>query len=54
MIQERRLRSAGFTDAEYDDLGKEDLGILIKVIYQTPPLPVMDPVSVLQTRPRRR
>lgn len=29
-----------------EELGKEDLAILCKFIYQTPALPVMDPVSL--------
>jgi adenylate cyclase len=45
-IQERRLRQSGYTDAEkVDELGKQDLFILCKFIYQTPVLPIMDPVS---------
>lgn len=43
-IQDRRLRQAGYTDAEpLDQLGKEDLCVLCKFIYQTPNLPVMNP-----------
>lgn len=46
VIQELRLRQAGYTDAEkIEELGKGDLAILCKFIYQTPVLPVMDPVS---------
>jgi adenylate cyclase len=44
-IQSRRLLQAGFTEAEeIENLGKEDLAILCKFIYQTPVLPIMDPV----------
>ncbi|KAK8853425.1 hypothetical protein IAR55_004131 [Kwoniella newhampshirensis] len=43
-IQHRRLVQAGFTDAEHiEDLGKDDLAILCRFIYQTPVLPIMDP-----------
>lgn len=46
VIQDLRLRQAGYTDAErIDEMGKEDLAILCKFIFQTPVLPVMDPVS---------
>lgn len=45
-IQTRRLQQAGHSDDEpLHIIGKEDLGILCKFIYQTPVLPVMDPVS---------
>jgi adenylate cyclase len=47
LIQDRRVRQAGFTDRETpEEIGKEDLAILCKFIYQTPVLPVMDPVSL--------
>lgn len=47
-IQHRRILQAGFTEAEHpEELGKEDLATLCKFIYQTPALPVMDPVSKL-------
>jgi adenylate cyclase len=47
-IQDRRLRQTGYTDGEaLEELGKEDLLILCKFIYQTPNLPVMNPVSPL-------
>lgn len=43
-IQDRRLRQAGYTEAEnLEDLGKEDLFVLFKLIFQTPNLPVMNP-----------
>nr|XP_031860394.1 uncharacterized protein CI109_004284 [Kwoniella shandongensis]KAA5527466.1 hypothetical protein CI109_004284 [Kwoniella shandongensis] len=43
-IQHRRLLQAGYTDAEHiEDLGKDDLAILCRFIYQTPVLPIMDP-----------
>jgi adenylate cyclase len=46
VIQDLRLRQAGYTDAERpEELGKDDLMILCKFIFQTPVLPVMDPVS---------
>jgi adenylate cyclase len=45
-IQERRLRQGGYTDAEkIEELGKRDMFILCKFIYQTPVLPIMDPVG---------
>lgn len=45
-IQDRRLRQAGFIEADHlEQIGKEDLAILCKFIYQTPALPVMDPVG---------
>lgn len=47
VIQDLRLRQAGYTDAERpEELGKDDLMILCKFIFQTPVLPVMDPVSL--------
>ncbi|ORX39455.1 hypothetical protein BD324DRAFT_333519 [Kockovaella imperatae] len=43
-IQDRRLRQAGYTEAEHiEELGKKDLVLLCKFFYQTPVLPVMDP-----------
>lgn len=45
-IQTRRLLQAGYTEAEgLEEIAKGDLQILCKFIYQTPVLPVMDPVS---------
>ncbi len=45
-IQTRRLQQAGHSGSEpLDVVGKEDLGILVRFIFQTPVLPVMDPVS---------
>jgi adenylate cyclase len=46
-IQSRRFQQAGFTEAEHlESLGAEDFSMLCNFIYQTPILPVSDPVSV--------
>ncbi|WWC72241.1 uncharacterized protein I206_106203 [Kwoniella pini CBS 10737] len=43
-IQHRRLSQAGFTEAEHpEEIGKDDMGILCRFIYQTPALPIMNP-----------
>lgn len=43
-LQARRLLQAGYTEAEHiEELGKEDLSMLCRFIYQTPVLPVMNP-----------
>lgn len=56
-IQDRRLRQAGYTDLEKpEDLGLDDLFTLCKFIYQTPNLPVMNPVrfTAVSSADRRR
>lgn len=43
-LQARRLLQAGYTEAEHiEELGKEDLSMLCRFIFQTPVLPVMNP-----------
>ncbi|KAL1410855.1 cysteinyl-tRNA synthetase [Vanrija albida] len=43
-LQARRLLQAGYTEAEHiEEIGKEDLTMLCKFIYQTPVLPVINP-----------
>lgn len=43
-LQTRRLVQAGYTDHErLDEIGKQDLTILCRFIYQKPVLPVMNP-----------
>ncbi|WRT69993.1 uncharacterized protein IL334_006986 [Kwoniella shivajii] len=43
-IQHRRLLQAGFTEAEHpEEIGKDDVAILCRFIYQTPALPIMNP-----------
>lgn len=43
-LQARRLLQAGYTEAEHiEEIGKEDLSMLCRFIYQTPVLPVMNP-----------
>nr|XP_019043899.1 adenylate cyclase [Kwoniella bestiolae CBS 10118]OCF22829.1 adenylate cyclase [Kwoniella bestiolae CBS 10118] len=43
-IQHRRLLQAGYTEAEHpEEIGKDDMGILCRFIYQTPALPIMNP-----------
>ena len=43
-IQDRRLRQAGYTDAEkIEELGKDDQYLFCKFVYQVPHLPVMNP-----------
>lgn len=49
-LQARRLYQAGFTEAEHlEEIGKDDWSFLCKFIYQTPVLPVMNPVSSFVT-----
>ena len=49
-IQDRRLRQAGYTEAEHiEELGRDDLFVLCKFMYQTPNLPVMNPVGYLRS-----
>ncbi|WVN89993.1 uncharacterized protein L203_105224 [Cryptococcus depauperatus CBS 7841] len=44
VIQHRRLLQVGYTEADHlDALGKNDLALLCRFIYQTPILPTMDP-----------
>ncbi|WWC91945.1 uncharacterized protein L201_006897 [Kwoniella dendrophila CBS 6074] len=43
-IQHRRLSQAGYTEAEHpEEIGKDDMAILCRFIYQTPALPIMNP-----------
>lgn len=43
-LQARRLQQAGYTEAEHiEEIGKEDLSMLCRFIYQTPVLPVINP-----------
>ncbi|WWC95139.1 hypothetical protein V866_001993 [Kwoniella sp. B9012] len=43
-IQHRRLLQAGYTEAEHpEEIGKDDMAILCRFIYQTPALPIMNP-----------
>jgi len=50
-IQLRRLLQAGYNDADrVDEMGRENLAMLCRFIYQPPILPIIDPVST----PRRR
>lgn len=43
-IQHRRLLQLGHTEADHlDELGKNDMAVLCRFIYQAPILPIMDP-----------
>ncbi|WVQ83638.1 hypothetical protein IAT38_005780 [Cryptococcus sp. DSM 104549] len=43
-IQHRRLLQMGYTEADHlEEIGKSDMGVLCRFIYQTPLLPTMDP-----------
>jgi adenylate cyclase len=45
-VQLRRLLQAGYSDADrVDEMGRENLAMLCRFIYQPPVLPVIDPVS---------
>jgi len=45
-IQLRRLLQAGYNDADrVDEMGRENLAMLCRFIYQPPILPIIDPVS---------
>ena len=47
-IQLRRLLQAGYNDADrVDEMGRENLAMLCRFIYQPPILPIIDPVSLL-------
>lgn len=47
-IQHRRLLQLGYTEADHlDELGKNDMAMLCRFIYQAPILPTMDPVSII-------
>ena len=51
-IQDRRLRQAGLIDSDkLNEVGKEDLAILCKFIYQTPALPVIKAVRSVTRDP---
>ncbi|OCF34239.1 adenylate cyclase [Kwoniella heveanensis BCC8398] len=43
-IQHRRILQAGYTEAEHpEEIGKEDMAILCRFIWQAPALPIMNP-----------
>lgn len=47
-IQLRRILQAGYTDADrITEMGRENLAMLCRFVYQPPVLPRIDPVSVL-------
>ena len=47
-IQLRRILQAGYTDAaKIADMGRENLAMLCRFVYQPPVLPRIDPVSAI-------
>ncbi|WVF67290.1 hypothetical protein IAT40_002041 [Kwoniella sp. CBS 6097] len=43
-IQHRRILQAGYTESEHpEEIGKEDMAILCRFIWQAPALPIMNP-----------
>lgn len=53
-IQLRRILQAGYTDADrIIEMGRENLAMLCRFVYQPPVLPRIDPVSSSPTDSRK-